>query len=187
MRAWVQKRAVVDGIITTVVVAILVLMAASNSVARTARISHNRSTAVLKPASETAAQQSTAQVLQRQNEILAGLQVSQSALDKAVNDSSMAIHQGLNQLNAGLADSRRESLQTLEATNQRLTSIRRWLEFVALLFVLSLGTVVYFIVRLVRFQEDSVQVQGQHESAISRERRRYSWHSEDPVNGPDPV
>jgi hypothetical protein len=188
MRSNVQKRAIIDGILITVVAVILISVAPSISAARPVRISHGRSRNVVPtPPSGAVGESSTAEVLQRQNEILAGLEVSQSALERAATDSDIAIRHGINQLKTDFGDSRRESLQMLEAANQRIASIRRWLEFIALLFVLSLGALVYFIVRLVRFQEDSLKWKGDVRAINPAERGTFSWQSEDPANGPDPI
>src|SRR5262249_10182419 len=135
--------------------------APSISAARPARMSHGRSRNIVSPPPSGAeGEPSTAEVLQRQNEILAGLEVSQSALKRTATDSNTAIPHGINQLKTDFADSRKESLQMLKATSQCIGSIKGWLEFVALLFVLSLGALAYIILRLVplvRFQEDSLR------------------------------
>ena len=75
----------------------------------------------------------------------------------------------------------------LEEASQRIASTRRWLEFIALLFVLSLGALVYFIVRLVRFQEGSLKWSGDVRAINPAERGTFNWQSEDPANGPDPI
>jgi hypothetical protein len=105
----VQKRAIIDGILITVVVAILISVAASMSAARAGWISHAKSRSVVPaPQSGAVGEPSTAEVLQRQNEILAGLEVSQSALESVATDSDTAIPRGINQLKTDFADSRKE-------------------------------------------------------------------------------
>lgn len=184
MRSKVQKRATIDGILITVVAAILVSVAPSISTARSTRNSHGRSKNVLPtPPSDAVGEPSTAEVLQRQNEILAGLGMSQSTLERSATD----FRYGINELKTDFADSRKESLQMLEAANQRIASIRRWIEFVALLFVLSLGALVYLIVRLVRLQEHSLKWNGDLRAIDPAERGTFRWQPEDPTNGPDPI
>lgn len=191
MRLKVRRRAIIDGMLLTVIAAILVSVAPSISAARSTRASHGRSGNVVgTPHSGAIGEPSTAAVLQRQNEILAGLEMSQSALERAATDSNTAFRHGINQLRTDFADSRRESLQMLEAANQSIASTRRWLEFLALLLVLSLGALVYFIVRLlplVRFQEDSQKWEHHIRAIIPAERGTSSWQREEPANGPDPV
>jgi hypothetical protein len=63
----------------------------------------------------------------------------------------------------------------------------RWLEFIALLFMLSLGALAYFIVRLVRFREDSLKLKGDMRAINPAERETFSWPTEDPANGTDPI
>jgi hypothetical protein len=68
-------------------------------------------------------------------------------LEKETIDFSAAIQRRMNQLSTELEDSRMETQQMLEQTTQRINSIQRWLKSVVLMFVLSLGGLLFYVIR----------------------------------------
>jgi hypothetical protein len=181
MRSKVQKQAIVDSILITVVAAIVVSMAPSISAARTAKTFHLRSrNGVTTPPFRTAVAPSTAEVLQRQNEILAGLEVSQSALEKAATDSNASIQRAMNQLRADLADSHR----VLTVMNQRIDSMRRWLRSVVLFFFLSLCGLFYVVFRPVRIRDNSFKPRGRAAEKSPAEDEIVQRQNGEPANAP---
>lgn len=139
---------IVDGILITVVSAVFLSAASPNSAARTTRIAHARAGSALpKPLARAVEGPATTAMLKQQTEVLAGLQVSQSALEKQTADVNTAIQRGMNQLRADFADSRKEAQQMLEETNRRIDSTRRWLQSIVVFFILSLGGLFFLIFR----------------------------------------
>ena len=68
-------------------------------------------------------------------------------MEKETIDFSAAIQRRMNQLSTELEDSRMETQQMLEQTTQRINSIQRWLKSVVLMFVLSLGGLLFYVIR----------------------------------------
>ena len=121
-----------------------------------ARVPHSRARMAASRAPSAADREPAAGgVLKQQTEVLAGLQVSQSALEKQTTDFNTAIQRRMNQFRVDFADFRRKTQQTLEQTNQRINSIRRWLQSVIVFLMLSLGWLFYVTVRLLKVQDNS--------------------------------
>src|SRR5215472_10200785 len=98
-----------------------------------AKVSHSRErTTVPQRLPAVVREPAIVEELKQQSEILAGLQASQSALEKETVDFNTVIQRQMNQLSAELVDSRKETQQMLEQTTQRINSTRRWLKSVVL-------------------------------------------------------
>ena len=108
---------------------------------------------------------------------MAGLQVSQSALEKKTVDFNAAIQRQMNQLSAELADSYKQTQQMLKQTNQRINSTQRWLKSIVLLFVLSLGGLLYVALRLPRLQANPVKWKGKVPDLSPDEERIVAWQN----------
>jgi hypothetical protein len=123
--------------------------------------------------------------LKQQSEILAGLQASQSALEKETVGFNAAIQRQMNQLNTELVDSRKETQQMLEQTTQRINSSRRWLKSVILIFVLSLGGMLFYVIRqLPKLQDTPVRWRGKVPKLSSDEEDVIAWQSGETANAP---
>jgi hypothetical protein len=127
-------------------------------------------------------QPTTAEKLKQQSQVLAGLQVSQSALEKETVDFSAAIQRRMNQLSAEFADSHKHTQQMLEQTNQRINSTQRWLKSVVVLFVLSLGGLLYVALQLPRLQDNPVKWKGKVPDMGPDEEGIVAWQSSEPAN-----
>jgi hypothetical protein len=148
-----NKRRIFVGIIVITLAGVFLLPGAHPIfAAHPGKIRHARgTTAFSHPSGIPTGQKTFAGALEQQAEVLAGLQVSQSALEKQTADSDSVVHREISQLTADVANSRRESQQDLkqaiEQTSQRIDSLRRWLRSFALLFFVSLGGLLYVISR----------------------------------------
>ena len=118
------------------------------------------------------------------NEVLAGLEMSQSTLEKATNDFNTATQHGINQLRGDFANSRGETQQVLQAMNQRIDSMRRWLRSVVVLFLLSLGGLAYAIYRPVRVQDSSFRRRSRAPAMNPADDETAEWQSGESANGP---
>ena len=121
----------------------------------------------------------TAEELKQLSELLVGLQVSQSALEKETAD----IRTRINQLSGELEDSRKETRQILEQTNQRINSTQRWWKSIALMLVLSLGGLLYVARQLPKLQ-NPVKWKGRVPEMSPDEEGIIAWRSGEPANGP---
>jgi hypothetical protein len=123
----------------------------------------------------------TAEELKQQSEVLAGLQVSQSALEKETVDFNAAIQGRMNQLSAEFADSHKQTQQMLE---QRINSTQRWLQSILLLFVLSLGGLLYVVRQLSRLRDNPVKWKSKVPDMSHDEEGIIAWQSGEPANSP---
>jgi len=179
----VRSRSDVDGILITVVSALVFLLAASPNAA--ARVAHSRARrAVPKPPATTVAEPATAAALKQESEALAGLQASQSALERETADFNTAIQRRMKQLSAEVGDSQRETQQMLKQTDQRIDSTQRWLKSIVALFVFSLGGLLYGILRLSRLRDNRVKWKGKVPDVHPHEERIMMWEAGEPANGP---
>ncbi len=179
----VGSRFEVNGILITVVSALVFLLAASPNAS--ARIAHSRARkAVPKPPATAAAEPATAEVLKQESEALAGLQASQSALEKQTADFNAAIQRRMSQLSAEVGDSHRETQQMLKQANQRIDSAHIWLKSIVVLFVLSWGGFLYSIRRLSRPRDNPVKWKGKVPDLPPDEERTVTWETGEPANGP---
>jgi hypothetical protein len=183
MQSYVLRRPIVDGILITVAATVLILVAPPSSGARRASDSHARARNVSPPTSATAA---TAEALKRQNEILTGLEASQSALEKAVTDLNTAVPQSMGQLREDFTESHRDTQQLLQAMNQRIDSIWKWLRSFFVFFFLLLIGLSYFIFRPVRAQENSFKRQRKTLEMGPAENEITEWQNTEPANGRRP-
>ena len=86
--------------------------------------------------------------------------MSQSTLEQVTADFNAAIQRRMNQLSTEFADSHKQMQQMLAQTNQRINSTQRWLQSVVLLFVLSLGGLLYVARQLSRLRDNPVKWKG---------------------------
>ena len=155
-----------------------------------AKVPHSRARrAVSKQLPAAVRQPTTAEELKQQSEVLAGLQVSLSglqvslsALEKKTVDFNAAIQRQMNQLSAELADSYKQTQQMLKQTNQRINSTQRWLKSVVVLFVLSLGGLLYLVLQLPRLEHNPVKWEGKVPDMTPDEEGIAAWQSGEPAN-----
>ena len=113
---------------------------------------------------------------------MAGLQVSQSALEKKTVDFNAAIQRQMNQLSAELADSYKQTQQMLKQTNQRIDSTQRLVQSIVLLFVLSLGGLLYLVLQLPRLEHNPVKWEGKVPDMSPDEEGIIAWQNGEPAN-----
>jgi len=184
MRSNIRSRSIVNGIVLTVGATILVSVVPTTSGARTARGFHDRARHAFAATAAIGGDPATPAVLKRQNEVLAGLEMSQSTLEKATNDFNTATQHGINQLRGDFANSRGETQQVLQAMNQRIDSMRRWLRSVVVLFLLWLGGLAYAIYRPVRVQDSSFRRRSRAPAMNPADDETAKWQSGETANGP---
>ena len=195
----VRIRSRVDRILITAVSVLVFLSTASPTVsAAAAKVRHSRArTAVAKqlPAAvpkqlPVAVRQPTrAEELKQQSEVLAGLQVSLSglqvslsALEKKTVDFNAAIQRRMNQLSAEFADFHKQTQQMLKQTNQRIDSTQRLVQSIVLLFVLSLGGLLYLVLQLPRLEHNPVKWEGKVPDMSPDEEGIIAWQNGEPAN-----
>ena len=149
-----------------------------HSLARTA-VAKQLPAAVPKQLPLAVRQPTTAEELKQQSEVLAGLQVSLSALEKKTVDFNAAIQRRMNQLSAEFADSHKQTQQMLE---QRINSTQRWLQSIVLLFVLSLGGLLYLVLQLPRLEHNPVKWEGKVPDMSPDEEGIIAWQNGEPAN-----
>jgi hypothetical protein len=125
----------------------------------------------------------TAEELKQLSELLVGLQASQSALEKQTADFNAAIQRRINQLSSEFEDSQKETRQMLVQTNQRINSTQRWCKFIVLMFLLSLGGLLYVARQLPKLQ-NPVKWKGGVPEVSRDEEGIIAWRSGEPANGP---
>ena|SRR5215469_1919801 len=183
----VRSRFGVDRILITMVSSLAVLSAAPPIVSvAAARVSHSRArTTVPQRLPAVAREPAMVEELKQQSEILAGLQASQSALEKETVDFNAVSQRQMNQLSAELVDSRKATQQMLEQTTLRINSIHRWLKTVVLMFVLSLGGLLFYVIRqLPKLQDNPVKWKGKVPKLSPDEEGIIAWQSGEPANAP---
>ena len=188
----VRIRSRVDRILITAVSVLVFLSTASPTVsAAAAKVRHSRArTAVAKqlPAAVpkqlplAVRQPTTAEELKQQSEVLAGLQVSLSALEKKTVDFNAAIQRRMNQLSAEFADFHKQTQQMLKQTNQRIDSTQRLVQSIVLLFVLSLGGLLYLVLQLPRLEHNPVKWEGKVPDMSPDEEGIIAWQNGEPAN-----
>jgi hypothetical protein len=179
----VRTRSGVDRILITAVSVLVFLSAASPTVSiAAAKVPHSRPRkAVPKQLPVAVRQPTTAEELKQQSQVLAGLQVSQSAIEKKIVDFNAAIQRQMNQLSAELTDSYKQTQQMLKQTNQRIDSTQRWVQSIVLLFVLSLAGLLYVVLQLPRHEDNPVKWKGKVPD-MSPEEGIIAWQSGEPPN-----
>jgi hypothetical protein len=185
---WRSKRSWsgVDRFLITMVTTIILLSAISPMVSvAAAKVIHSRvRRAVLERRPAVVQEPATAQELKQLSQVLVGLQVSQSALEKEISDLDAAMTRRMNQLNADLGDSQKQTQEMLEKTNQRINSTQRWLKFIVLMFVLSLGGVLYNVLQPARVRHSRVKWKGKIPEMSPEEEGIIAWQGGGPANGP---
>jgi len=88
-------------------------------------------------------QPATAAILNPEREMLIRLQDGQRTLEKQTVDFNAAIQRQISQLSSGIADSRRETRQKMEATGRRIDSTQRLLKIIVALLILLCGGLLY--------------------------------------------
>jgi hypothetical protein len=148
-----------------------------------AKVPHSRARrAVSKQLPAAVRQPTTAEELKQQSEVLAGLQVSLSALEKKTVDFNAAIQRRMNQLSAEFADFHKQTQQMLKQTNQRIDSTQRLVQSIVLLFVLSLGGLLYLVLQLPRLEHNPVKWEGKVPDMTPDEEGIAAWQSGEPAN-----
>ena len=182
----IRTRTGVGRILIITVSALVFLSAASPTVSIAgAKVPHSRArTAIPKQLPATVLEPTTAEAPKQQSEVLASLQVSQSALEKETVDFNADIQRRMNLLSAEFADSYKQTQQMLEQTNQRLDSTQRWLKSIVLLFVLSLGGLIYIALQLPKLQDNPVKWKGKVPDISSDREGIIAWQSGKPANSP---
>jgi predicted PurR-regulated permease PerM len=188
----VWSRFGIDRILITVVSSLAFLSVAPPIVSvAAAKVSHSRERTTVPQRLPAVVREPTIreptidEELKQQSKILAGLQASQSALEKETIDSNAAIQRQMNQLNAELGDSRKGTQQMLEQVTQGINSTRRWLKTAILIFVLSLGGMLFYVIRqLPKPQDNTVKWKGKVPKLSPDEEDVIAWQSGEPVNAP---
>jgi len=182
----VRTRSGVDRILflITAVSALVFLSTASPTVSvAAAKVPHSRARrAVSKQLPAAVRQPTTAEELKQQSEVLAGLQVSLSALEKKTVDFNAAIQRRMNQLSAEFVDSYKQTQQMLKQTNQRIDSTQRLVQSIVLLFVLSLGGLLYLVLQLPRLEHNPVKWEGKVPDMSPDEEGIIAWQNGEPAN-----
>jgi hypothetical protein len=180
----IRTRSGVDRILITAVSVLVFLSTASPTVSvAAAKVPHSRARkAVPKQLPAAVREPATAEELKQQSEVLAGLQVSQSALEKKTIDFNAAVQRRMSQLSAEFADSHKQTQQMLAQTNQRINSTQRWLKSIVLLFVLSLGGLLYVVRQLTRLQDNPVKWKGKVPDMSPDEEGIIASQSGEPAN-----
>jgi ABC-type multidrug transport system fused ATPase/permease subunit len=186
---WRSKRSSsgVDRFLITMVTTIILLSATSPMVSvAAAKVIHSRVRRAVPERRRPAAVQepATAEKPKQLSQVLAGLEVSQSALEKEASDLEAAMTRRMNQLSTDLGDSQKQTQQMLEKTNQRINSIQRLFKFIVLMFVLSLGGVLYNVLQPVRVRHSRVKWKGKIPEMSPEEERISAWPDDKPANGP---
>ncbi|MBV8358927.1 MAG: hypothetical protein JO189_13470 [Deltaproteobacteria bacterium] len=185
----IRTRTGVVRILITAVSALVFLSTASPTVSIAgAKVPHSRAkTAIPKQLPTVVQEPTTAEELRQQSEVLARLQVLQFTMEKETIDFNAAIQRRMNQLSAEFADSYKQTQQMqqmLEQANQRIDSTRRWLKFIVILFMLSLGGLLYVALQLPRLQDNSVKWKGRVPDISSDREGIIAWQSGKPANSP---
>jgi hypothetical protein len=182
-------RSSVDHCLIAVLSALIFLLVASSIVSvAAAKVPHQRARMAVPKQPPAAAQDpATAGELKQQSEVLVGLQVSQSALEKETADFNTAIQRRMNQLIAQFGDSQKQTHQMLEETNQRINSTQRWLKAFATLFVLSLGGLLYVALQLSSLQDNPIKWKGKVPEISPAEEDTIAWQSGEPAKTVQPV
>src|SRR6516165_7965563 len=152
-----------------------------HSLARTA-VAKQLPAAVPKQLPVAIRQPTTAEELKQQSEVLSGLQVSLSALEKKTVDFNAAIQRRMNQLSAEFADSHKQTQQMLEQTNQRIDSSQRWVQSIVLLFMLSLGGLLYLVRQIPRLEDNPVKWESTVSDMSPDEEGIVAWQNGEPAN-----
>jgi len=92
--------------------------------------------------------------------MLIRLQNGQRTLEKETADFNVAIQRQISQLSSGIADSRRETQQMLEATGKRIDSTQRFLKIIVVLLVLLCGGLLSVARQLPRREDKSSVSKG---------------------------
>jgi hypothetical protein len=177
-----RSRSGVDGILITVVSAILSLLIASPRSAAAARVAHSRlRSAAPKPAAAAGRHIATGS-LNPEREMLLRLQDGQGTLQKQSADFNAGIQTRISQLRAGIEDSQRKTQEMLEQNAQRVDSSRRLLKLIVTLLVLSWGGFLYVARLLARLQDKSVAWKGKVPEPAPDEEGIVSWRKVGPLN-----
>jgi len=148
-----------------------------------AKVPHSRARrAVSKQLPAAVRQPTTAEELKQQSEVLAGLQVSLSALEKKTVDFNAAIQRRMNQLSAEFVDSYKQTQQMLKQTNQRIDSTQRLVQSIVLLFVLSLGGLLYLVRQIPRLEDNPVKWESTVSDMSPDEEGIVAWQNGEPAN-----
>ena len=138
-----RGRSGVDCTFVAVVAVFLSFLVASPSSAAAAGVVHSRNRRAAPEAAPAVRQPATAPTLNPDREMLIRLQNGQRTLEKQTADFNAAIQRQMSQLSSGIADSRRETQQMLEATGKRIDSTRRFLKIIVALLILLCGGLLY--------------------------------------------
>lgn len=148
-----RDRSGVDRISIAVVAALLYILVASPSSVAAAGVAHSR---IRRAAPKAEVKQpATAAILNPERTMLIRLQDGQRTLEKQTTDFNAAIQRQISQLSSGIADSRRETQQILEATGKRIDSTQRFLKIIVALLILLSGGLLYVARQLPRREEKS--------------------------------
>ena len=155
-----RGRSGVDCTFVAVVAVFLSFLVASPSSAAAARVAHSGIGRAAPKTAPAVRQPATAAILNPEREMLIRLQNGQRTLEKETADFNVAIQRQISQLSSGIADSRRETQQMLEATGKRIDSTQRFLKIIVVLLVLLCGGLLSVARQLPRREDKSSVSKG---------------------------
>ncbi len=171
----------VDCTFIAVVAALLSILAASPSSVAAAGVAHSRIRRAAPKAVPAVRQPATAAILNPEREMLTRLQDGQRTLEKRTADFNAAIQRQMSQLSSGIADSRRETQQKLEATDRRIDSTQRLLKIIIALLILLCGGLLY-VARKLPSREDKSSLWKADVTSEPDQEGIVSWRKSEPLN-----
>ena len=176
-----RGRSGVDCTFVAVVAVFLSFLVASPSSAAAARVAHSGIGRAAPKTAPAVRQPATAAILNPEREMLIRLQNGQRTLEKETADFNVAIQRQISQLSSGIADSRRETQQMLEATGRRIDSTQRLLKIIVALLILLCGGLLY-VARHLPSREDKSSLWKGDVTPEPDQEGIVSWRKSEPLN-----
>ena len=176
-----RGRSGVDCTFIAVVAVFLSILVASPSSAAAAGVVHSRNRRAAPKVAPAVRQPATAAILNPEREMLIRLQDGQRTLQKQTADFNAAILRQMSQLSSGIADSRRETQQMLEATGRRIDSTQRLLKIIVALLILLCGGLLY-VARHLPSREDKSSLWKGDVTPEPDQEGIVSWRKSEPLN-----
>jgi len=175
------SRSSVDCTFIAVVAALLSILVASPSSKAAAGAAHSRIRGAAPKAAPAVRQPATPATLNPEREMLIRLEDGQRTLENQTADFNAAIQRQISQLSGGIADSRRETQQKMEATGRRIDSTQRLLKTIVALLILLCGGLLYVARHLPSLEYKSSLCKGDVTPEPDQE-GIVSWRKSEPLN-----